>query len=167
MRCEQYVKVWESVGKCEYLGVCMWFGLGFNFTNETIRIYIYVHICILLFILFPVLPIDSFFDYYSDSAKDNMGVDWNNNLPAGYTRATFLNGVIFTAQEKNTIPLRLFYSSARQDYLTVASDEGIAYAKANNYTDMKHVAGYVFRDPWRSATTVDGLRWQKARAMIA
>ena len=50
-------------------------------------------------------------------------------------------------QVAGSVPLQLWYSSARNDHMTLASAQGLAYAQANGYTLVTAVLGYVYTNP--------------------
>uniref|UniRef100_A0A6B2KX16 DUF5110 domain-containing protein n=1 Tax=Arcella intermedia TaxID=1963864 RepID=A0A6B2KX16_9EUKA len=85
-------------------------------------------------------------DYWNPSITDNYATT-QTSTPAGYSPASFNNGIVFKDSVANTVPLSLYWSSQRQDMLTVASAEGIQYAKTNNYTLVTAVLGYVYSSP--------------------
>jgi alpha-glucosidase (family GH31 glycosyl hydrolase) len=104
-------------------------------------------------------------DWWSAANQDNYATDQSGNIPSGYVTAVFADGVTFASQQPNTVPLRLFWSAARTDFLTVASSAGLAYAAQNNYVDMNHTVGWVLTKPWRTSD-VDERRWNFALALL-
>eukprot|EP00042_Codosiga_hollandica_P032126 m.200668 g.200668 ORF g.200668 m.200668 type:complete len:1028 (+) comp53818_c0_seq1:262-3345(+) len=84
----------------------------------------------------------SFNDYWNN-VNDNWGTT-STSTPSGYAPAAFGNGYVFQSQVSGTIPLQLWYSSSRNDHMTVASQQGINYAKSNGYTLVTAVLGYVY-----------------------
>jgi hypothetical protein len=64
--------------------------------------------------------------------------------PAGYLSSGYDNGQVFSGQLAGTIPLQLWYNQAVNDHLTVASAEGVAWAKANNYVLQVPAMGYIY-----------------------
>ena len=70
---------------------------------------------------------------------------------SGYQSAIFTDGVVFSSAGAGLVPLQAWWSQERNDWLTVASPEGVAYAKANNYTLDNATLGYVY------ATSPDGV----------
>ena len=84
------------------------------------------------------------FDFYSSSAQDNLATT-NPVMPSSYTPAIFSNGSVYASHlaKSGTVPLKTFYSKTRQDWLTVASQEGLDYAKANGYVEGD-IVGYVY-----------------------
>ena len=85
------------------------------------------------------------YDYWNN-VNDNWGTT-NANTPSGYTPAQFQNGYVLSVQEAGTVPLQLWYSSSRNDHMTVASSQGISYAQSNGYTLVTAVLGYVYSSP--------------------
>jgi alpha-glucosidase (family GH31 glycosyl hydrolase) len=109
-----------------------------------------------------VIPLN---DWWSNTNADNLAVDSAFSIPATYQRANFANGWMFAQQQPGTLPLRLFWNPVWKDFLTVASPAGLAYAGANNFTDMNRIVGWVFKSPWRTAD-VDETRWNQAIALL-
>ena len=87
---------------------------------------------------YPLLPLTL---YYSFTHTDNL-VTTNTTLPdKSYSAAggatVFANGFTLGAAAPGALPLQLWlktFSGASQDYLSVASPAGVAYAQANGYT---------------------------------
>jgi len=88
-------------------------------------------------------------DYWDQDINDNWATT-DPNTPAGYTVASFADGTVYSKQKTGTIPLQLWYSDARKDHLTVASDAGVQYANDNGYkviNGSSNPLGWVFKDP--------------------
>jgi alpha-glucosidase (family GH31 glycosyl hydrolase) len=103
--------------------------------------------------------------YWNPNVPDNAEWDASFSVPGGYQTSIFSGGLALKASGgAGTAPLRLFYNG--RDYLTVASAAGLAYAKANNYTDQNHICGWVFTQPQSSGTSIDDQRWNFALALI-
>ena len=81
---------------------------------------------------------------------------WNDNLitvnasadvPSEYRSGTvFDNGYVLATQAPGSLPLRVYYkqySATSQDYATVASAAGVAWAEANGYAYQTWSAGFV------------------------
>ena len=84
---------------------------------------------------YPVLPLTL---YYSATHEDNL-VTTNTTAPdASYSGGVvFANGFVLGASAPGALPLQLWfraYAGASQDYLTVASPAGVAWAQAHGYT---------------------------------
>jgi hypothetical protein len=109
--------------------------------------------------------VQSLNDWWSQANLDNYATDASGNIPSGYVPAVFANGVTFASQQPGTVPLRLFWSAARTDFLTVASAAGLTYAAQNNYVDMNHTVGWVLAKPWRTSDA-DERRWNFALALL-
>lgn len=62
-------------------------------------------------------------------------------LAAGYTEQGVV-GYVYPSQMKGTKPLKLFWSPARQDNITVSSQQGQMDAQAAGYTFVRN-EGYV------------------------
>jgi hypothetical protein len=102
---------------------------------------------------------------WNPNVPDNFAVDPSYNVPNGYTPAVFQGGVAFTQSAAGLLPLRVFWNG--RDFLTVASSAGVAWAQAHNYTDMQHVAGYVYaQQPTSNGTSVDDRRWNTALSLL-
>merc|ERR1712072_1267782 len=103
----------------------------------------------------------SLVDVYSAQFEDNFSTDTpRQGVPDSYKPAVFQNGVVYTTQQENTIPLKLFYSESRHDYLNIASEEGFAYAKENNYKDMNKTVGWIYpADHDTSDPSIADRRW--------
>jgi hypothetical protein len=72
--------------------------------------------------------------------------------------------------------LQLWHSSAREDYLTVASAAGVSYAKSNGYKLVNGTIGYVYSKPQpersvvpkiRSVEAVNYDRWSHSVELLA
>jgi len=88
-------------------------------------------------------------DYWDVAITDNWATT-DSTPPAGYVAASFADGVVYSKQKDGTIPLQLWYSAARADHLTVASDAGVQYANDNGYkviNGSSNPLGWVFKDP--------------------
>jgi hypothetical protein len=86
-------------------------------------------------VTYPLLQLTLF---YSFTHQDNL-VTTNTTVPdASYSSGTvFANGFVLGAAAPGALPLQLWFKSfggASQDYMSVASAAGIAYAQANGYT---------------------------------
>jgi len=66
--------------------------------------------------------------------------------PPGYDYSSFKDGYILSKPKQGTIPVSVYYNSQRQDMLTVASEDGIKYAKSNNYELVNDTIGYFYKN---------------------
>lgn len=62
-----------------------------------------------------------------------------------------------------TVPLQLFYSSYRNDHLTVASKAGIEFATLRGYQLVNATLGYVYTQPKSSAAPSGSLESSQQR----
>ena len=98
--------------------------------------------------------------YYSRERQDNR-VTNATTPPAGEgycaTAADcFDDGVVFSVPIAGTVPLTLWYSTARKDSLTVGTAAGAAFARANGYALVgSGTVGYVYPAPDPGAPIVD------------
>lgn len=83
-------------------------------------------------------------DYWNPSIQDNFATT-NASMPNGYSPAIFHEGSVFSGPGVGRVPLQTWWSPTRQDWLTVASPEGVSYAQANGYVLGNRSIGYVFR----------------------
>jgi len=82
---------------------------------------------------------------YWNGVNDNYATT-NATTPAGYTPAMFSNGYALSAQKDGTVCLQVYWNEDRKDMLTVASDDGVRYAKKHNYKSVAPCVGYVYKD---------------------
>ncbi|KAA0147801.1 hypothetical protein FNF29_07145 [Cafeteria roenbergensis] len=89
-------------------------------------------------------------DYWDADANDNFA-STASSPPAGYSPATFANGLVYQSQEEGSVPLFCYYSSADQDHAAVATPEGIARVQKADYKLCDQfpggVMGYVLTKP--------------------
>lgn len=102
-----------------------------------------------------------FYDYWS-GGNDNWATT-DPSTPSGYLPAVFGNGFVLSSQEEGTVPLQLWYSSARNDHMTVASQQGIQYAQSNGYTLVTAVLGYVYTS---APSTIPSARQAYSTALL-
>ena len=86
-------------------------------------------------VLYPTQPLTLF---YSFTHEDNF-VSTNSTPPdSTYSAGTiFANGVVLAAAAPGALPLQLWFkkfAGSSQDYASVASADGVAWAQANGYT---------------------------------
>jgi alpha-glucosidase (family GH31 glycosyl hydrolase) len=111
------------------------------------------------------LPTTKLLALWNPNVPDNFATDGSYNVPSGYSAAVFNGGVAFSSQVAGTVPLRVFWNG--RDFLTVASSAGVLWAQQHNYTDMQHIAGYVWAQPPATNTTsVDDRRWNTAISLL-
>jgi hypothetical protein len=84
-------------------------------------------------------------DFWNSEMDDNLATS-STSMPAGYSKAIFQDGVVFGSQQTGTVPLAIYWSEARKDFLTVASADGVAYAEANGYVLKNATSGYVYQN---------------------
>jgi len=102
-------------------------------------------------------------DFWNPTINDNYATT-QTALPTGYSAATFGDGMVFKTQQAFTVPLQLYWSDKRQDMLTVASTEGIQYAKTNGYKELNATLGYVFSHPQEIGETY--IRWSYSMELL-
>lgn len=104
-------------------------------------------------------PLD---DFWNPSISDNWATPAGTVPKPGYLPGIFENGLIYRVRPSGvaTLPLQLWYSQARQDMLTLASEEGVTYAKNNGYQLLNGTLGYVLVAPPEEsyAATINDLR---------
>lgn len=110
------------------------------------------------------------FDYWNGNIMDNYATT-NSSVPAGYTKAIFADGVVFAQrQPSGTVPLQTWWSAGRRDWLTVASEAGIAYANQNGYVLGNQQVGFVFNSQplnvMDAVTTPTMAQWTRAYSLL-
>eukprot|EP01094_Clydonella_sp_ATCC50884_P030386 TRINITY_DN9908_c0_g1_i1.p1 TRINITY_DN9908_c0_g1~~TRINITY_DN9908_c0_g1_i1.p1 ORF type:complete len:1085 (-),score=270.03 TRINITY_DN9908_c0_g1_i1:780-3968(-) len=85
-------------------------------------------------------------DFWDSDVNDNYATT-SSSAPAGYSPANFANGYVLGSQQPGTLPLALYYSSARHDHVTVASKAGHFFAKQWGYDLVNATLGYVLSSP--------------------
>jgi len=84
--------------------------------------------------------------YYSPTHVDNF-VATNTSAPDNTYSISFNDGFVLATQAPGTLPLQVWFKNYdgkdKWDYLTVASDAGLNWAKTNGY-DYKWTTGYIF-----------------------
>ena len=91
--------------------------------------------------------------YFTDVWKDNfVTVNSSSQVPKEYASEGQVRaqGRVLATQAPGSVPLQVWYkqySATHQDYATVASDAGVAWAKANGYTYQSWSSGYVLTAP--------------------
>lgn len=92
----------------------------------------------------------SLYDFFSIVLEDNLVT--NATKPPhhkGYCsqpESCFSNGLVYRIQINGTIPLQLYWNSNGTHSLTVASPEGVAFAKTHGFV-FAAVVGYVYPPP--------------------
>jgi hypothetical protein len=81
--------------------------------------------------------------FWSLKTNDHL-VNTSTSAPDGFTAAKFSNGFVFADRQASTVPLQLWYSASRDDYITVASTQGIEFAQQNAYVVVDDAIGYVY-----------------------
>eukprot|EP01125_Pyxidicula_operculata_P005865 TRINITY_DN2050_c0_g6_i2.p1 TRINITY_DN2050_c0_g6~~TRINITY_DN2050_c0_g6_i2.p1 ORF type:complete len:1034 (+),score=272.65 TRINITY_DN2050_c0_g6_i2:380-3481(+) len=101
-------------------------------------------------------------DFWNDDYQDNWATT-QSSTPSGYTPAIFGDGLVFSSKVEGTSPLILYWNEDRKDMLTVASLDGIHYAKSNGYVVVNKTLGYVYtQPPTTQASAVNYDRWNYA-----
>jgi hypothetical protein len=103
------------------------------------------------------------FNNYWNGHNDNYGTTLSTP-PPGYGYSDFKNGYILSKPKTGTIPVYVYFNSQRGDYLTVASNDGINYAKTNNYKLVNDTIGYFYINPPSSTDKIG--RWIRAMALL-
>jgi len=85
-------------------------------------------------------------DYWNQNINDNYATT-QSVTPSGYSPAVFSDGLVYATAQPGTVPLTLWWSEQRQDMLTVASAEGLTYAKEYGYKQVNANLGYVLTSP--------------------
>lgn len=114
------------------------------------------------------IPLLAFYaSAYTDNAASTNPLAFGN-IDDTYTPAAFsANGWVLSSQASGSVPLQLFYSASRHDYLTVASQAGIDYAHSNGYTLIDGAVGYVYPSQQGQGTsTINSSRWSYAYALL-
>jgi hypothetical protein len=74
--------------------------------------------------------------YWNPTTTDNLSTTPFFKAPAGYTRVRN-QGYVYASPKSYTVPLKLYWSAARKDYMTTATAKGEGAAKAAGYTLVK------------------------------
>jgi len=104
-------------------------------------------------------------DFWDADILDNYATS-QTSTPNGYSPAAFSDGIIYSKSKPGTVPLSVWWNADRPDMLTVASPEGLAYAKQYGYTLVNQTIGYVLTSP---PTQLGGLpisRWAYSMELL-
>jgi len=85
-------------------------------------------------------------NYYSWELLDNYATTLSSP-PAKYGNSSFDNGYILKSYAPGSVPVKVYWNEERHDMLTVASQEGINYAKENGYVLVNDTIGYAYTNP--------------------
>jgi len=85
-------------------------------------------------------------DFWNQNINDNYATT-QSSTPNGYTLAAFSDGVVYATAQPGTVPLTLWWNDQRQDMLTVATADGLAYAKQYGYKQVNATLGHVLTSP--------------------
>lgn len=89
------------------------------------------------------VPIQS---WWNPIILDNYALTNSLVSPSGYSKAVFSDGSLFASQQPGTTNCSSWFSSARMDWLTVCSAQGVQYAQRNGYTLGNATIGWAYID---------------------
>lgn len=114
------------------------------------------------------------YSWWNSVINDNYALTAGPNAPASnYQAPVFNSGALFATQVAGTTPCSTWWSVARNDWLTVCTAAGTAYAQQNGYALGNATIGYAYTNaPFTGAGFTNGVtaptmaQWMRALDLL-